>query len=146
MTEAETPVAFPEPAPDPNCRSCNALRVQAVHLKQEAERHKGYAEGSSMRMAQLETDIIAAHGVTLTSREHETIVKLQRADLVQRLNIDANEKEISRLRQEIDRLIKLCREHDISTVKPGVPDASPTISPGALLGWGAMTGNSGVGN
>ncbi len=133
--------AIPAPEADPNCRACAAVRIEMSKLRTDLDVSKNKVESMTARMTELERDIVACREATLVGREIETIKRLQRSDLTQRRDLDSCYEEISRQRQEIERLLKLCQANKISTVKPGVPDPSPSR---AVPGWGALTGGVGA--
>jgi hypothetical protein len=142
----ETEVAFPELPPDPNCRSCSRLRTDIAQMRVENERNKAYAETAALRISELERDLASANAATVLGREAETVKKLQRIDVTQRRDLDACYDEISRLRQENERLSALLRSHKVDFSPTRVPASSPPMTQAAAAGWGALTGNQGVGN
>ncbi len=75
--------------------------------------------------------------------ERDTIKKLQRNDIVQRRDLDLAYDKISEQRQRIERLERLLVANKVA-VPDQKFDASPTIAKPAM-GWGALTGNVGIG-
>lgn len=121
------------------------LKMRVASAEQQSERDKIFAEGAAVRIAELETHLMAASGATIVGREQQTIKKLQRSDLTQRIELDQLVIQRDKQAEEIRRLEALCRKNKIDTTPPKF-DASPTevALKNANTVWGGLTGGVGV--
>lgn len=92
-------------------------------------------EGAKKEVADLSARLQAASGVTTASREHETLLKIQRADVTQRNTIwnleatlSAQRRSIESLQNEVKSLRKACaptRQRDIEEATVFEADLKP---------------------
>lgn len=121
----------------------SAAKLELGSARQKSDRDQLFAEGAAIRIIELEARLMAASGATIIGRDTETIVKLQRADLLQRKNLDRLDKERIALGDEVARLEKLCRIGGVDTTPVRSASPSPSAQKLATM-WSAMTGNQGA--